>query len=146
MDLTVHLMITVWRTLLESFSDSWDVLPTQWTQVKPFFSIFCLWTMIWVWCVVLFKICPVESCHVLTSFLLPLLVCTPSLPLSVPCSLLLPLPTFLGEWVESSVGMWDPSRSVGEFLLSRAQFVCKTMGFLSTDPTLFFSFLPQGNQ
>lgn len=35
----------------------------------------------------------------------------------------LPLLTFLGEWVESSMGMWDPRRA-GGLLLTGAQWVC----------------------
>lgn len=36
----------------------------------------------------------------------------------------LPLSAFLGEWVESSMGMWDPRRA-GGLPLTRAQYVCK---------------------
>lgn len=66
--------------------------------------------------------------HLFISFLIqfpipPLPLYPPYLPLTAPM-LLLPLSTFLGEWVESSMGMWDPRRA-GGLPLTTAHFVCK---------------------
>lgn len=41
----------------------------------------------------------------------------------------LPLSTFLGEWVESSMGMWDPRRAVGVCLLPEHS-MCAKWGLL----------------
>lgn len=49
----------------------------------------------------------------------------PPFPASHGPLLTLPLSTFLGEWVESSMVMWDPRRVAG-LPLTRAQCECKS--------------------
>lgn len=55
---------------------------------------------------------------------LPLTALFLSLSLSYSAPLPLPLSTFLSEWVESSMGMWDPRRA-GGLRLTKEQYVCK---------------------
>lgn len=43
----------------------------------------------------------------------------------------LPLSTFLGEWVESSMGMWDPRRAVGGFASYQSSVCVQSGVFLS---------------